>query len=68
MKVLLDTHIFLWAVAEPDKLGQKWQYELESRANQVYFSSISVAEIMIKASIGKLDISFDPVAIALEAV
>jgi PIN domain nuclease of toxin-antitoxin system len=35
--------------------------ELESLANVIYVSSISIVEIMIKASIGKLDVQFDPV-------
>ena len=38
--------------------------ELESFANEIFLSSISVAEIMIKASLGRLTIEFDPVALA----
>ncbi len=38
----------------------------ERLTNTVYLSAISVAELMIKASIGKLEINFDPAAIALE--
>lgn len=60
----MDTHIFLWAISDPDKLTDKWRFELESQANQVYLSAISVAEIMIKSSIGKLTVDFDPVDIA----
>lgn len=63
----MDTHIFLWAVSAPQKLSEKWQLELESQANQVYFSAISVAELMIKASIGKLIVDFDPVDIAQQS-
>ena len=40
--------------------------ELENRANAVYLSSISVAEIMIKASLGKLEFNHDPIACAEE--
>ena len=64
MKILMDTHIFLWAVSNPDKLSDRWRFELESQANQVYLSAVSVAEIMIKSSIGKLNVNFDPVDIA----
>lgn len=64
MKILMDTHIFLWAISEPDKLSAKWRLELESQANQVYLSAVSVAELMIKSSIGKLKVDFDPVDIA----
>ena len=64
MKILMDTHIFLWAISDPDKLSAKWRLELESQANQVYLSAVSVAELMIKSSIGKLKVDFDPVDIA----
>ena len=64
MKILMDTHIFLWAVSDPDKLSDRWRLELESQVNRVYLSAISVAEIMIKSSIGKLNVNFDPVDIA----
>ena len=64
MKILMDTHIFLWAVSNPDKLSDRWRFELESQANQVYLSAVSVAEIMIKSSIDKLNVNFDPVDIA----
>ena len=60
----MDTHIFLWAISDPGKLPDKWRFELESQANQVYLSAVSVAEIMIKSSIGKLTVDFDPVDIA----
>lgn len=64
MKILLDTHIFLWAISAPERLSGKWRTELESQANQVYLSAVSVAEIMIKSSIGKLDVQFNPLDIA----
>jgi len=64
MKILLDTHIFLWAISAPERLPAKWRAELESQANQVYLSAVSVAEIMIKSSIGKLDVQFNPLDIA----
>ena len=67
MKIILDTHIFLWAVSEPEMFDEKRLFELESLANTIYVSSISVAEIMIKASIGKLAVDFNPVEIALES-
>jgi PIN domain nuclease of toxin-antitoxin system len=64
MKILVDTHIFLWMLAYPEKLNDQRRYELELSANQVFLSSISIAELMIKQSIGKMDITFDPVAMA----
>ncbi len=61
MKVIIDTHIFLWALASPSKIRKKRLNVLESPTNIVYVSSITIAEIMIKASIGKLQINFNPV-------
>lgn len=64
MNVIIDTHIFLWAISEPDKVDVQKRIALESPANTVYVSSISIVELMIKSSLGKLQINFDPVEIA----
>jgi PIN domain nuclease of toxin-antitoxin system len=64
VKILVDTHIFLWMLSYPDKLNEKRRYELESPANEVFLSAISIAELMIKHSIGKIDIEFDPLEMA----
>ncbi len=61
MKLLLDTHIFLWALSDPGKITQPQRRVIESTASIVYVSAISIAEITIKASIGKLTVNFDPV-------
>ncbi|MBU1171353.1 MAG: type II toxin-antitoxin system VapC family toxin [Proteobacteria bacterium] len=66
MKILVDTHIFLWMLAVPEKLSEKRRYELESPANEIFLSSISIAEMMIKQSIGKLVVNFDPLEMAGE--
>jgi len=62
----VDTHIFLWAISSPSRLSDHRRAELESPANTVFVSAISIAEIMIKASIGRLSVDFDPVEIATE--
>ncbi len=61
---MIDTHIFLWAISEPNKIDMHQRVELETAANTIYVSSISVVELMIKSSIGKLQVNFDPVEIA----
>lgn len=61
MKFLIDTHIFLWALSNPSRIEAKRRVELETISNIVYVSAITIAEIMIKASIGKLRIDFNPV-------
>jgi len=67
VKILLDTHMFLWAIAEPEKLSKKFRDRLEVPSNIIYVSSVTVAELMIKASIGKLVVDFNPVEVALES-
>ena len=64
MRIIIDTHIFLWAISEPSKLNKKQREEIETAANIIYVSSVSITELMIKASIGKLVVNFDPIAIA----
>lgn len=67
MKIIIDTHIFLWALASPSRIGEEKLQKLESPANIIYVSSITIAELMIKASVGKLKIDFDPVEMAFQS-
>ena len=58
MKLLLDTHVWLWWLAgEPLSSGAA--DAISNADNDVYLSSVSVWEAMIKASIGKLDVPAD---------
>ena len=61
MKLLLDTHTFLWALSEPNRLSKKQIAAMEDPTNKVYVSSISITEIAIKGSLGKLELRFDPI-------
>ena len=67
MKLLLDTHIFLWALSEPNRLSPKQVNAVEDPTNTVYVSSISITEIAIKASLGKLELVFDPLDAAAKS-
>jgi len=51
MKIIIDTHIFLWAISEPDKIDMKKRAALETATNTIYVSSISIVELMIKSSL-----------------
>ena len=66
MKIIIDTHIYLWALAKPNKIATEKRRELESLANTIYVSSITIAELIIKASLGKLTIDFDPLVLTEE--
>jgi PIN domain nuclease of toxin-antitoxin system len=54
MKVLLDTHAFLWALVEPNKLSGRVRRLLEDEATEVIISAASAWEIAIKFRLGKL--------------
>jgi len=44
MRLLLDTHVWLWADRSPEKLGRKILRELERPANELYLSPVSIWE------------------------
>ncbi|MDJ0570324.1 MAG: type II toxin-antitoxin system VapC family toxin [Pleurocapsa sp. MO_192.B19] len=60
MKILLDTQIFLWALAEPKRLGENAKSLLRSQENQLYLSAASSWEISIKVALGKLPLPEAP--------
>jgi PIN domain nuclease of toxin-antitoxin system len=59
MTFLLDTHIFLWSLGEPEKLTAGRTRQIQDRSNTVYVSAVSVAEIAIKCSLNKLAVDAD---------
>lgn len=60
MRILLDTQIFLWALAEPKRLGENAKSLLRNKENQLYLSAASSWEICIKANLGKLPLPESP--------
>jgi len=62
---LLDTHVLLWASADPSRLGPSTARLLTDESVSLAVSSISVAEIAIKRAIGRLVMSA-PIAALLE--
>lgn len=55
MKLLLDTHALIWAVHSPDRLGAQAHAMLVSDDAEVYASHVSLWEMAVKRTIGKLD-------------
>lgn len=47
MKLLLDTHIWIWSVLAPEKLTRRVRRSLESRGNEVWLSPISIWELTL---------------------
>ncbi|MCL2525644.1 MAG: type II toxin-antitoxin system VapC family toxin [Coriobacteriia bacterium] len=54
MKLLLDTHAFLWSMASVNRLSQTAEEAIVDLANELYVSSISFYEITYKIRIGKM--------------
>lgn len=54
MKILLDTHAFLWWMENNPTLSKQARKAIEDSSNMVFVSAITVLEIAIKKSIGKL--------------
>lgn len=59
MRLLLDTHVFLWLLAEPERLGSQIAL-LEDPGNQLLLSAASSWEIAIKSQLGRLSLPDDP--------
>ena len=60
MKILLDTHILLWAAGEPDRLPPAAREALESQYTELIFSPASLWEIAIKRGLDRQDFQVDP--------
>lgn len=67
MRLLLDTHVLLWALGAPQRLPAALAADLCDPANTAYFSAVSIWEIAIKAGLGRPDFVNDAALIASEA-
>ena len=56
MRLLLDTHVYLWWLDDPDILSRKAIELIENPGNTVFISAAISWEIYVKKSIGKLDV------------
>ncbi len=57
MKLLLDTHIWLWGLLEPSRLGPRTLSELRDTANEIWLSPISTWEALLLHAKGKIHLS-----------
>ena len=60
MKLLLDTHIWLWSLLEPERLGSQVRLALEKNGNELWLSPISVWEALMLVERGRLVVEADP--------
>ena len=59
MKLLLDTHLLLWAAGNPDRLSAEARALIGAPENELLFSAASVWEIAIKRGLGREDFRVD---------
>ena len=68
MKLLLDTHIWIWALIEPERLSDDVRAALQSPENELWLSPISVWEALMLAERGRLSVVGSPVVWVEEMV
>ena len=59
MRLLLDTHVLLWWLADDRKLGKTAREIIANPNNDVHVSTASVWEAAIKAALGRFEIELD---------
>ena len=60
MRLLLDTHVFLWYIAADPRLPAPFSVAIGDPANEVYLSAASIWEVVIKHAAGKLPLPEPP--------
>src|ERR1700736_2127914 len=60
MRILLDTHVFLWYLSADPQLPAAFRDAIRDPANEVYLSAASVWEAVIKYALGKLPLPEPP--------
>lgn len=60
MRLLLDTHLLLWAAYRPERLSRAAADLLNNPVNELLFSAASIWEVAIKAGLGRTDFDADP--------
>ncbi len=61
MRLLLDTHVLLWVLADPDRLPPRVAEAVTDPAQEVYVSAVAMWEIGIKLARGRLDADLDQI-------
>lgn len=59
MKLLLDTHIWLWSLNDPSRIGRHLLHELKNPANEIWLSPISTWEALTLNAKGRIQLPPD---------
>jgi PIN domain nuclease of toxin-antitoxin system len=60
MRILLDTHVFLWWLLDKSELTENARNVIQNSENEIYVSAVSCWEIAIKAGLGRLELPRNP--------
>ena len=60
MKILLDTHVFLWFISGDTRLSSNVRDAIRDPINEVYLSAVSIWEAIVKYQLGKLSLPEHP--------
>jgi PIN domain nuclease of toxin-antitoxin system len=60
LRLLLDTHIWLWSLAQPARLGRRVKSAVTRSGNELWISPISVWELLVLAERGRVKLEGDP--------
>lgn len=60
MRILVDTHVWLWMLSEPARLPSRSQAVLADSSNEILVSAVTAWEIAIKHGLGKIFLPEDP--------
>jgi len=66
MRFLLDTHVLLWALARDKRLKRETLHLLQGRQHEIFVSAVSFWEIVVKHSLGKVDLALDRLELAVK--
>ena len=66
MRLLLDTHVLLWWLADDRRLGRRTRQIIADPNNAIFVSAASIWEIAIKAGLGRLKVDVDVLTSGLE--
>jgi len=60
MKILLDTHIFLWYISGDKRIAPAMLHQIRQPQNEIYLSVVSLWEVIIKYQLGKMPLPQSP--------
>ena len=68
MRLLLDTHIWLWSLLTPARLGRRVRVEIARAKSEVWLSPVSAWELLLLAECGRVELGANPYQWVAEAV